>query len=311
MIRAARVGVVGSINVDLTLRTARLPAPGETVTGWSFRVGFGGKGANQAVMAARLGARVTLVGCVGSDPFAEQALAALAAEGIDTAHVRVAPGETTGTAAILVEETGQNCIVVVPGANAALTAADVRRAAAALQEADVVLVQNEVPPEATLEALGLARAAGVRTLANPAPAGSFLPAFFELASVCIPNEIEAQVLTGRRIITREDASEAAELLRQQGAEAVIVTLGADGAVVVGDGCSCHLPPHRVEAVDSTGAGDAFIGALAVGLGEGLDLVEAARRASVAAALSVTRPGAQASFPRRSELEAVLRTQSTT
>lgn len=296
-----RVCVVGSSNIDLTFRTARLPRPGETLTGQSFQLGFGGKGANQAVMAARLGAHVTMVSRVGNDVFGEQTLHNYQQHGIDTTHARRDDNQPTGTAVIIVEDSGENCILLVPGANAALSPEDVQAAASVLGECGVLLCQLEVPIETTLEAFRLARAAGVRTILNPAPAVPLPDELLRLTDLCIPNETEAELLTGQRVTSVEDATTAAEILRQRGAGAVLVTLGERGVVVVEESSEL-IPATPARAVDASGAGDAFIGSLAVFLLEGLPLRQAVFRANRAAAVSVTRPGTQASFPTRSEID---------
>ena len=296
-----RICVVGSSNIDLTFRTTRLPRPGETLTGQAFQLGFGGKGANQALMAARLGARVTMISRVGRDLFGEQTLHNYQQHGIDTAHVRRDDERPTGTAAIVVEDSGQNSILIVAGANAALMPEDVRAAQTLLREASVVLCQLEVAVQTTREAFVMARAAGVRTILNPAPAVPLPDELLRLTDLCIPNETEAELLTGQRVTTPEEAKAAAEILQQRGAGAVLVTLGERGVVVVDEGWE-HIPAPPVRAVDASGAGDAFIGSLAVFLLEGLSLRQAAQCANRVAALSVTRPGTQASFPTRAEID---------
>lgn len=298
---APRICVVGSSNIDLTFRTSRLPRSGETLAGQSFQIGFGGKGANQAVMAARLGARVTMVTRVGCDVFGEQTLHNYQQHGIDTTHVRRDAERPTGTATILVEDSGQNCILLVAGANAALSPEDVRAAASVLGECGALLCQLEVPIETTLEAFRLARAAGVRTILNPAPAVPLPDELLRLTDLCIPNETEAELLTGQRVTNSEEAKAAAAILKQRGVGAVLVTLGERGVVVV-DEEGEHIPGTTVRAVDASGAGDVFIGSLAVFLLEGLSLRQAARRANRVAAQSVTRPGTQASFPTRNEID---------
>jgi ribokinase len=298
-----RVCVVGSSNLDLTFRTSRLPRPGETFTGRDFHTDFGGKGANQAVSAARLGAAVSFVGKLGRDAFGEQIRDHLRQEGIDTAHVLSDDSRPTGVACILVDDDAHNCIVVVPGANHGLTPADVRGAGDAIRSARVLLCQLEVPLETALEAFRIAVAAGVRTVLNPAPAQPLPEELLRLTDLCVPNESEAEALTGHPASTLEEAIAAARLLLARGPRDVIVTLGALGAVLVNAQMAEPLPPYRVDAVDSTGAGDAFLGALAVHLAEGVELRTAARRAGAAAALSVTRRGAQSSFPTRAEVEA--------
>jgi ribokinase len=301
--RPARICVVGSANVDLTFRAPRLPRPGETVAGSAFQLGHGGKGANQAVMAARLGAHVSFIAKVGDDPFGEAMLRRLRDEGIDTRHVGVEPGQATGAAAIVVDDTAQNCIIVVPGANHHLRAADLAAAADAITEADVLIAQLEVPIETVAEALRRARTAGVRTVLNPAPALPVPDALLQLADLCVPNETELEALVG----SHADASVegAARRLLARGPGGVLVTLGQRGALLLHDGAVERFEARRVAAIDPTGAGDAFIGSLAVFWAEGTSLAEAIARAGAAAALSVTRPGALDSFPRRAEVESFL------
>jgi ribokinase len=297
------VCVVGSTNVDLFFRTERLPRPGETLAGKSFHLGYGGKGANQAVMAARLGARVSMVGRVGRDVFGEEALRNFHREQVETAHVQVDAERPTGVASIVVDDAAENCILIVPGANHGLTPAHVQDAAAVIRAADVVLCQLEVPVECCLEAFRLARAAGVRTILNPAPAAALPDELLRLTDLCVPNETEIEALTGAPVAP-EGMEAAARALRRRGPRMVIVTLGARGALVVDDDTR-NVPAFAVRAVDPTGAGDAFIGSLAVFLAEGVQLTEAVRRANAAAALSVTRLGTQTAYPRRGEVEALL------
>jgi ribokinase len=299
----APIAVVGSANMDLTFRTARLPQPGETLAGHAFHTGFGGKGANQAVMAARLGAAVSMIARVGNDLFGKDLLRNFQAQGVDTAHVRVDPERESGVAAIVVDETARNCILVIPGANHGLTPADVRTAEPVLVRAHVVLAQLEVPVEATLEAFRIARQAGALTILNPAPAGELPAELLQLTAICAPNETEIERLTGWAVSSLEQASVAARRLRETGPEWVILTLGERGVLVAGPESVSHLPAVRVAAVDPTGAGDALLGSLAAYLAEGVALPEAVRRASAVAALSVTRPGAQAAFPDRAEASA--------
>jgi ribokinase len=300
---ALRICVVGSANVDLTFRTPRLPRPGETLAGRSFQLGLGGKGANQAVAAARLGAAAALVACLGDDTFGRESLRRYQAEGLDTAFVRLHGELPTGTAAIVVDDQAQNCILVVAGANAGLSPADVRAAAPAIQQADLLLCQLEVPLETTLEAFRLARAAGVRTVLTPAPAAALPEELLLLCDLCVPNETEAEFLTGQAIDGVGAAETAAGELRRRGVEAVVVTLGGRGALLLDDAGPTHVPAVPVQAVDPTGAGDAFTAALAVFWAEGPGLREAARQASAVAALTVTRPGTQTAFPTRAEVEA--------
>jgi ribokinase len=298
-----RVCVVGSSNLDLTFRTSRLPRPGETFIGRDFRTDFGGKGANQAVAAARLGAAVSFVSKLGRDAFGEQVLRHFRQEGIDTAYVLTDERRPTGVAGILVDDDAHNCIVVVPGANHGLTPEDVRGAAEVIRAARVLVCQLEVLLETALEAFRIAAAAGVRTLLNPAPAEPLPEELLRLTDLCVPNESETEALTGRPVGSLDEVTAAARILLDRGPREVIVTLGGRGALLVSAESVEPVPAYRVEAVDSTGAGDAFLGALAVCLAEGGELRAAVRRAGAVAALSVTRHGAQSSFPTRAEVEA--------
>jgi ribokinase len=297
--------VVGSSNIDLVSRVPRLPKLGETLAGHSFHMGYGGKGANQAVMAARLGARVTMVTRVGRDVFGEGTLQNYRAQGIDTRFVLFDEVRFSGVAPIFVDDNAQNFIVIVPGANLGLSPADVFAARDAIREADLVVCQLEVPVETTLEAFRTAKAAGVRTILNPAPAAPLPDELLELTDICAPNETETELLTGLPVRTLDEAEDAARRLLDRGPQVVILTLGERGVLLV-NGCGAeHIPALPVEAVDPTGAGDAFIGALATFLGEGMLLGEAAQRANAVAAVSVTRIGTQVSFPTRVEADMFL------
>jgi ribokinase len=314
----ARVIVIGSVNIDLVATADRLPAPGETVTGAHFSRHHGGKGGNQAVAAARLGAETEFVGAVGEDAFGEEARAALAAEGIGLAGLLTKP-DATGVALILVDSRGENVISVASGANAALTPADVREAIALLapQPGDVILVGHEIPTAAARAALQAARDAGATTILNPAPAGGLDRSMFGLTDILTPNRGELATLVaddarriGRMARNGQQPEAAAATLLGANSEgdgvrqAVIVTLGDAGAVVVTpSGTPLDLAAPAVQAIDAVGAGDAFNGALAAGLADGLALESAARRAIAAAALSTTRAGARDGMPTAVELEA--------
>jgi ribokinase len=302
---APRVCVVGSSNMDLVVRTSRLPRAGETLTATSLTTVCGGKGGNQAVMAARLGAAVRLVGKVGRDVFGEQLRQNYREQGVDTTHLLEDAERSTGVATILVDDAAQNCILVVPGANGALTPDDVRAATPAVTTADVLLCQLEVPAETTAEALRLARAAGVRTVLNPAPAVPLSDELLKRADLCVPNETELEALTGLPTRTEADLDAALDALLRRGPRGALVTLGAGGSLYKGEGRSERVAAVPVDAVDSTAAGDAYIGSLAVSLAAGTPLREAMHRASAVAALTVTRPGAQGSFPSRQEVEVFL------
>lgn len=290
--------------MDLIAYAPRLPAPGETLMGSRFQTGYGGKGANQAVAAARLGAAVAMVARVGGDVFGADMLANFAAQGIDVAHVLRTEGVSSGVAPIAVDDAGRNAIIVVAGANARLTPADVDDAAPAIRRARVLLCQLEVPIETSLRALTLARDAGVLTILNPAPAPQALPdALLRVSDLVCPNESEASAITGIPVTDAASAEAAGRALVGRGAKAAIVTLGAAGCLYVSATETWHAPAPVVTAVDTTGAGDCFLGSLAFYLARGADLRAAATRAAAVAALSVQRPGTQTSYPRAADLPA--------
>ena len=303
-----RIAVMGSFVTDLAFRTGTLPAWGRTVFGSDFRLGPGGKGSNQAVAAARLGAKVTFISKLGRDAFAEIARRTWAEEGIDARHVAEAGARGTGAAAIIVNEaTGDNAIVVVPGAGLELTTAEVDRARGAIASASVFLTQLETPLEAVRHGLALARSLEVPTILNPAPAVPLPADVYPLCDCLTPNESEAATLTGSPVATVADAERAAETLLRRGARAVIVTLGANGALVRTASIRRHVPACDAgPVVETTGAGDAFNGGLAVALAEGLDIVAAARFGCAVAGISVTRHGTAPAMPHRAEVEALLR-----
>ena len=297
-----RIVVVGSSNTDLVVRAPALPGPGETVLGSAFLVAPGGKGANQAVAAARLGARVTLVARLGADEFGDRALAALGREGIDTTFIARDAAAASGVALIVVSESGENAIAVAPGANMRLTAADVDRAAPAIRDADALLLQLETPLPTVRHAATLAMKAGVPVILNPAPAAPLAGELLSRVSVLTPNEREAAALTGASASGVGAARQAALRLHASGVADVVITLGREGALMEGEAGSGHVPGCAVTVVDTTAAGDAFNGALAVALAEGAPLGRAVRFANRAAALSITRPGAQPSLPTREAVE---------
>jgi ribokinase len=288
--------VVGSLNLDLVVRVARLPGPGETVAGGDVFRNPGGKGANQAVAAARLGRRVAMVGRVGDDDAGRDLLGSLEADEVDTSQVKVMAGVPSGTALITVSEDGENQIVVSPGANARLTPDDVAAAGTALAAAAVTLLQLEVPLETVAAA---ARAAAGTVVLNPAPVQALPEALLGEVDVLVPNRVELGQLAGGS--APETVEEALAMAGRLAARAVVVTLGADGALVVEGGQASHVPAVPVRAVDTTAAGDAFCGGLADALAAGVTLQDAARRAVRVAAAACLRPGAQASLPTRADL----------
>ena len=296
-----KVCVVGAANIDLISYVPRLPRVGETLHGTQFRMGYGGKGANQAVMAARLGAEVTMVCKLGRDVFGEGTLENFRAHGVDTTHVTFTEDAFSGVAPIAVDPEGRNAIIIVTGANDLLSLDDLERARPAIAAADVVVCQLELPVETTLSALRIAREEGVRTIFNPAPARDDLPdELFRLSDVICPNEPETELLTGM------PAGEgAARELLARGVGVVALTLGEHGCLLIEGDNVTEVPVEQVRAVDTTGAGDAFVGALATFLAAGRSPVDAAERSNAVAALSVQGRGTQTSFPSADDLPAAL------
>jgi ribokinase len=294
-----RVVVVGSANMDLVVRSARLPGPGETVLGGDLLRVPGGKGANQAVAAARLGAAVRFVGALGTDPFGDELLAALQADHVDVSAV-MRSERPSGAALIVVDDDGENLIAVAPGANAALEPDTVRSALADLAVGDVVQLQLEIPPATVRAACESARQHGARTVLNAAPAGGFDLTVLALVDVLVVNGTEATLLS-----QQQDPAQAAHALRGYGPGAVIVTLGANGLLLEDERGTLRVAAHHVDVVDATAAGDAFCGGVGAALARGMDLHRAVTLATAAAALSTTRAGAQPSLPYLAEVEARL------
>lgn len=297
-----QIVVVGSTNVDMVVQGARIPRPGETVLGGRFSMVPGGKGANQAVAAARLGAGVTFVCRVGGDSFGEQALEQFAREGIRTEYAVRDPEAAHGIALILVDQSGENAIAVAPGANEHLTPEDVERAEPAIAACDVLLLQLEVPLPTVERAAALGRRHGKRVLLNPAPYLAVPDSLLAHVDILTPNETEAEMLLGGGEAGLGGVASTAEELLRRGVGCVIVTLGREGVFVVTPELQYHVPGRHVKAVDTTAAGDAFSGALAVAVAEGREFRKAVRFAITASALSVTRLGAQTSLPTRAEVD---------
>ncbi len=293
--KVPRIAVVGSANMDLTTFTDQFPRPGETIFGREFNLGFGGKGANQAVAAGLCGAEVSMIARVGDDLFGEATVRNFNALGIDTTHVQVTPGVSSGVAPIFVDSSGQNRILVVKGANDCVTPADVDSAADVLRAADVIVLQLEIPVETVYYVLQFARANGIQSILNPAPAQPLDLKRAGLADYLIPNETEAEALTGIAVRSVDDAKRCAQRLIDDGARQVIITLGSQGALLARADTMKHILPFAVEPVDTTGAGDAFIGSLAVFLARGLEEHEAIARSNLYAALSTLAVGTQKSF----------------
>jgi ribokinase len=300
---APRIAVVGSANTDLITFSDAFPRPGETIFGQNFDLGFGGKGANQAIAARLCGAEVLMVARVGSDLFGEATVKNFASFGVDTTHVRVVQGAPTGVAPIFVEPSGQNRIIVVKGANDRLTPADVDAAAAQLRGVDTIILQFEIPLETIYHTVRFARTHRIRCIVNPAPALAADLAQLTSADYFIPNETEAELITGLPVHTVEEARSCAGGLLRKGFGKAVLTLGARGSLLADATDMIHVPAYTVTAVDTTGAGDAFIGSLAVFLAEGLAEREAVARANLYAGLSTTRVGTQKSFLKRVDFEA--------
>ncbi len=297
--------VLGSINMDLVVRAPRLPAAGETLTAHTFFTAPGGKGANQAVACARLGAPTRMIGRVGGDLFGGALLDSLRASAVDVSGVLVDAARPSGVAVIAVDDRAENTILIVPGANGAVGVDDVARLKAALPETRVVLLQLEIPMETVIEAARLARNFGLTVILDPAPARPLPPGLWPLVDILTPNETEAEALAGFPVHNESEAERAARTLRSFGARRVIIKMGGKGAYVLSGETSWLAPAHKVEAVDTVAAGDAFNGALAAALAEGQTFAEAVRWGAAAGALSVTKHGAQPSMPDRAELIGML------
>lgn len=299
--RPPRIVVVGSLNMDLVLNAERCPEAGETLTGHGFAVHPGGKGANQAIACARMGSRVAMVGRLGNDGFAATLRQGLLDGGIDDSAVGTDPALASGTAMIIVEDNGQNRILLAPGANAALTVADIDAAAALITRAALLVLQLEVPFACVERAIAVATAAGVPVLFNPAPAATLAPELIARIDYLVVNETEAALIAGLPVTDRAGAGAAAERLLALGARHVLLTLGADGALVADGSGLRHYPAFPTTVVDTTAAGDTFIGGLAAALTEGAPLDRAVRLGMAASALCVARPGAQPSIPYREQV----------
>jgi len=302
---SACITVVGSLNMDLVVRSPRIPQPGETIIGGEFRTAPGGKGANQAVAAARLGGQVSMVGRVGNDAFARSLVNGLAADGVDHAFVIQDPKAATGVAFIVVDDAGENSIVVASGANMRLSPADVDAAEAAISAADVLLVQLEVPLTAVVQAARAAHAHGAMVILNPAPACPLPHELLSLVDVLVPNESETALLTRLPVGALPEIEAAAMALCDLGVDTVMLTLGEQGALLVEKGETELVPAFEVTPVDTTAAGDAFVGGFALALAEGRSLTDAVRWGNAAGALATTKLGAQPSLPTRKAVEALI------
>ncbi len=307
-----KITVIGSTNTDMVVKAEHLPVPGETILGGKFFMNPGGKGANQAVAAARLGGNVTFVAKVGNDIFGKQGLELFRKEGIDTKYILTDPDNPSGVALITVDENAENCIVVAPGANGTLNIDDINFCMSAIEESDIILLQLETPVETVEYIAKTAFSLKKKVILNPAPAQKLNSEIFPCLYLLTPNQTEAEMLTGIKIKPSKGNSgiiideldsikEAARTLKKMGVQNVVITLGVDGAYVLTDKLSVLIPGYKVKPVDTTAAGDTFNGALVVALSEGKEMDEAVDFANKAASISVTRFGAQSSVPKRSEI----------
>ena len=305
MKKSANIVVVGSINFDFTSYVTDFPEPAQTLLANKSLQAMGGKGLNQAVAAACAGAQVTMVGCVGNDELGSKAINYLAANNINTKHVRKDENSNTGTASIFVSEQGQNMIVVNVGANACLTAEDIINAESVISKADVLITQLEVPEEAVKAALLMAKKHDVTSILNPAPAADFAKKLLPLVDIVTPNELETLELVGIDPTQELGAENAAKKFMKEGVNNVVITLGEYGSYIASESLSTSIPAFDVEVTDTTGAGDVLNGVLAAKLGGGLPLDLAVIQASIAAAISITRPMAQGSAPTNAEIMAFI------
>ncbi len=298
---SSKIIVVGSMNMDMVVKTSHIPQPGETVLGGSFFMNPGGKGANQAVAVARLGGDVTFIGKIGDDIFGKQSSQLFDEEGVDTGGILSDIDSPSGIALITVDESGENSIVVAPGANAHLEPADVETVLDKYPEGKILLIQLEIPMRTVEFAARIARHKGMQVVLNPAPANELVPSIFGLIDIITPNVNEAEMLSGIRITDIPSARQAAESIHAQGVKHVVITLGKKGAALLEGGVFYHIPAPEVETIDTTAAGDVFNGALAVALAEGKGMTDAVSFACRAASIAVTKLGAQASIPFRNEV----------
>ncbi|NMB02307.1 MAG: ribokinase [Firmicutes bacterium] len=296
-----KILVIGSLNMDLVVHVPRVPQDGETILGTEFHRYFGGKGANQALAVARQGVTTLMAGRVGADAFGEDQIATLKAAGINTDYILIDEERTSGVASIVIDEAGNNRIMVIPGANGAVSPRDVEALEPIMAECSCVVIQLEIPLETVLAAVRSAHAQGAKVILNPAPAQTLPLDIYPCLTVITPNESEAQLLTGIEVKDLVSARQAAQVLLDRGVLAVVITLGAQGVYGLTLAGEFHFPAHQVKVVDTVAAGDTFTGALAALVGEGRSLKEAAEYANAAAALAVTRRGAQPSVPTREEV----------
>lgn len=297
-----KIVVVGSCNTDMVVKSDRLPVPGETVLGGAFMMNPGGKGANQAVAIARMGGNVTFISKTGNDLFGRQSVEMYGDENIVTDYIFSDQHLPSGVALIMVDRNGENCIVVASGANGSLSPKDIEKARNVIENADILLMQLEVPMDTVEYAAKLAHEKGIKVVLNPAPAAFLSNELLKCLYAVIPNKTEAEMLSGIKVSDLETAKQAADIIAAKGVDKVVITLGSKGALIKDGDVYSFIPADKVEAVDTTAAGDTFCGAFCVGISEGLSIEDAVRMATKAAGITVTREGAQAAIPYRKELE---------
>lgn len=299
-----KIVVVGSCNTDMVIKADRLPIPGETILGGTFFMNPGGKGANQAVAASRMGGKVTLISKTGNDVFGKQSVMLYAAENIKTDYIFSDPKHPSGVALITVDSNGENCIVVASGANASLCPSDIDTATKEIESSDLILMQLEIPIDTVEYVAELANKNGIKVILNPAPARALSNNLLKHLYVIIPNKSEAEILSGIKVTDIESAKQAADIISAKGVDIVVITLGSQGALIKEYSEYHFVEAFKVDALDTTAAGDTFCGAFCVGLAEGKSILDAVNLAARAAAITVTRMGAQASIPYRSELSSL-------
>lgn len=304
MIHAKKIVVVGSCNTDMVIKADRLPVPGETILGGTFFMNPGGKGANQAVAAARMGGNVTLISKTGNDVFGKQSVMLYTAENIKTDYIFSDPKHPSGVALITVDAQGENCIVVASGANASLSPSDIDKASTEIEGADLILMQLEIPIETVEYVAEKAQKKGIKVILNPAPARALSDNLLRNLYIIIPNKSEAEILSGIKVTDIESAKLAANIISSKGVNIVVITLGSQGALIKENDDFQFVDALKVEALDTTAAGDTFCGSVCVGLSEGKSVLESVKLAARAAAITVTRMGAQSSIPYRSELSSL-------
>lgn len=297
-----RIVVIGSSNTDMVVKSERLPVPGETVLGGAFMMNPGGKGANQAVAVARLGGNVTFISKTGNDLFGKQSIEMFDEENINTDYILSDPHHPSGVALIMVDTTGENCIVVASGANGTLCPHDIEKAKNIIESADLLLMQLEIPMETVEYAAKLAHSKGIKVILNPAPAAFLSNELLKCLYAIVPNKTEAEMLSGIKVTDWESAKQSAYIISEKGVDIVIITLGSKGALIKENGTYYEVPVEEIKAIDTTGAGDTFCGAFCVGISEGLSIVDAVRMANLASGITVTREGAQVAIPFRKELD---------